>query len=64
VSRRVLAAHLRALADACDHDRDDTPLGNGQTPAEYEAAHTRIRAMATSAFRLDDRADDLAGGAR
>lgn len=62
MNRRVLAAHLRTLADGCAADRDATPLGAGQTPAEYTAAHSRIRAMDTSASRLDREADRLAGG--
>jgi hypothetical protein len=57
---RVLAAHLRALAADCAADRDATPLDADQPPAEYAAAHSRIRAMDTSAFRLGREADRLA----
>jgi hypothetical protein len=62
MSRRVLAAHLRTLAADCAADRDATPLSGDQAPAEYEAAYSRIRAMDTSASRLDREADRLSRG--
>ena len=62
MSDRLLAAHLRTLAARCAADRDATPLGEDRTPAEYEAAYDRIRAMDRSVYRLDRQADHLSAG--